>query len=218
MHGIYLSVTNDSDGFRLPVNPEKVNVSRDGDGEEFKIAKLGSVNIPKDVELTVFELASFFPGQKYHFLVTEYKQPKFYIDKLNRWQKDKLPVRYIYVNGSFAINELVTIESFEYSEEYGSKDVTFTLSLKRYVDFGPKKLKVAVPNQKAVKKTAPSRQNNKSTPKTYTLIKGDSLWRVAQKYTGKGSNYPALAKLNGIKPSQYRKLPIGLKLKIPPSW
>ncbi|MEK3886522.1 LysM peptidoglycan-binding domain-containing protein [Bacillus sp. FSL K6-3431] len=231
MYGIYLSVNNDSEGFRLPVNPEKVSVSRAGDGEQFKIAKLGSVNIPKDVELKEFELESFFPSQKYHFLVSEFKQPKYYIQKLERWQEKKLPVRYVYVNGSFVINELVTIESFEYDESFGIKDVNYSLSLLKYVAFGPKKMKVALPPKpkpspkpkpapkpKVVKKKAPPRQNTKAQPKTYSLVKGDSLWKVAQKFTGKGTNYPALQKLNGIKNSQITRLPIGLKLKIPPNW
>ncbi|MBG9657815.1 LysM peptidoglycan-binding domain-containing protein [Cytobacillus firmus] len=233
MRGIYFSVKNDTEGFRLPVNPATVNVKNAGDGESFKIAKLGSVNVPKDVELKEFDIESFFPAQPYHFLETDFREPTFYIEKLEKWMADKEPVRYIYVDGSFAINELVTIESFEYDESFGTADVNYTLALKKYVPFAPKKLKVAKPKppetqtaqttqkpaqKPAVKKETPPPQNKKTVPQTYSLVKGDSLWKVAQKYTGNGNNYPELAKLNGIKPSQYRKLPIGLKLKIPPSW
>ncbi|MES1046301.1 LysM peptidoglycan-binding domain-containing protein [Bacillus sp. Gen3] len=227
MRGIYLSVKNDTEGFRLPVNPETVNVKNKGDGESFKIAKLGSVNVPKDVELKEFDLESFFPAQKYHFLETDFREPSFYTEKLEKWMNDKEPVRYIYVDGSFIINELVTIESFEYDESYGTADVNFTLALKKFVPFGPKKLKVAKPKTTtasskkkpaAVKKKAPATQNKRTVPQTYSLVKGDSLWKVAQKYTGNGNNYSELAKLNNIQPSQYRKLSIGLKLKIPPSW
>lgn len=228
MRGIYFSVKNDTEGFRLPVNPATVNVKNAGDGESFKIAKLGSVNVPKDVELKEFDIESFFPAQPYHFLETDFREPTFYIEKLEKWMVDKEPVRYIYVDGSFAINELVTIESFEYDESFGTADVNYTLALKKYVPFGPKKLKVAKPapsatptsspKKPAVKKNAPAPQNKKTVPQTYSLKPGDSLWKVAQKYTGNGNNYPELAKLNNIKPSQYRKLPIGLKLKIPPGW
>lgn len=230
MRGIYFSVKNDSEGFRLPVNPEIVNAKNEGSGETFKIAKLGSVNVPKDVELKEFDLECFFPSQDYHFLETDFQEPSFYIEKLEKWMTDKEPVRYIYVNGSFTINELVTIETFVYDESYGSADVNYTLALKKYVPFAPKKMKVAKPKPQAgvpttaatqkpaVKKSAPAPQNKKTVPQTYSLVKGDSLWKVAQKYTGNGNNYPELAKLNNIKPSQYRKLAIGLKLKIPPAW
>lgn len=223
MHGIYLSVKNDTEGFRLPNNPENVEVSIKGDGEGFKIAKLGSINIPKDVELAEFSLESFFPAQSYHFLVAEKFEPEYYIEKLKRWQKEKLPVRYIYVDGSFAINELTTIESFTYGEAFGSGDVNFKLTLKKHVPFGPKKMEVKKPTVKSptakakvVKKNTPPRQNTKPQPQTYSLVKGDSLWKVAQKHLGGGNRFEEIAKLNGIKPSQYRKLPIGLKLKLPP--
>ncbi|UAW07798.1 peptidoglycan-binding domain-containing protein [Psychrobacillus phage PVJ1] len=227
MRGIYFSVNNDKEGFRLPHNPETVSVSIKGDGEGFKIAKLGSVNIPKDVELEEFSLESFFPTQNYYFLVAEFREPSYYIEKFTKWQKEKLPVRYIYVEGSFAINELVTIEKFDYDETGGDSDVNFKLSLKKYVPFGPKKMEVkkppatsakstTKPKPAVVKKAAPPRQNSKPQPQTYSLVKGDSLWKVAQKHLGSGNRFGEIAKLNGIKESDYRKLPIGLKLKLPP--
>lgn len=229
MHGIYMSVRNDSDGFQLPVNPEIVGVVTAGDGERFKIAKTGAVNVPKSIELSEFGLESFFPGQDYHFLETRFRQPSYYINKLNQWHKERLPVRYIYVNGSFTINTLVTIENFEIGETFGSSDVNFNLSLLKYVSFEPKKMKVAVPKRpptpknpkpkpKVVKKKAPARQNKKPKQKTYTLVAGDSLWKVAQKSVKNGARYPEVQKLNNIKNSELRRLPIGLKLKLPSGW
>ena len=228
MHGIYLSVKNDTEGFRLPVNPEDVEVSVKGDGEGFKIAKLGSINIPKDVELDDFTLESFFPAQNVYYAVAEFQEPEKYIEKLKRWQLEKIPVRYIYVKGSFTINELTTIELFTYKESFGSADVTYKLSLKKYVPFGPKKMELkkppatvgtkttSSPKQAVVKKTAPPRQNSKPVPQTYSLVRGDSLWKVAQRVYKDGSRYKEIAKLNGIKESDYRRLPIGLKIKLPP--
>lgn len=211
---------NDQDMFRLPVNPEKVSVKTEGDGEEFTIAKLGRVNIPKDKKLSSFSLESFFPAQPTHYSETVFKEPKYYIDLLEKWMRNKQPIRYIYVNGSFTINELVTIERFEYDESFGSEDVNFSLELKTYVPFAPKKMQVVKKQTSSavVKKNAPIRQNTKPKPTTYTLKAGGNLWKVAKYYTGNGNRYPELQKLNGIKDSQLRKLPIGLVLKIPTDW
>lgn len=232
MRGIYFSVNNDSEGFQLPMNPEVVNVVNSASGEVYNIAKLGNVSVPKSVELKEFSIETFLPAQNYHFLAGPFMPPDYFIQKLEKWMEEELPVRYIYVNGSFAINELVTIESFPYDESYGSDDVNFSLSLKKYVPFGPKKMQVvkqmapanAVASTKpmasrpvtVVKKAAPPRQNSKVQPQTYTLIKGDSLWKVAQKHLGDGNRYQEIAKLNGIKASDYKKLPVGLKVKLPP--
>jgi LysM repeat protein len=227
IHGIYFSANNDREGFRLPINPEKVEVIGAGDGEKYTISKLGKVNIPKDEELKEFPLESYFPASESIYQVTPFREPQYYIDLLEKWKTSKKPIRYMYVNGSFTINELVTIESFDYNETGGSADVNFKLKLLKYVPFGPKKMVVVHPpppvnNQKpkkqVVKKSAPPRENKKDIPQTYSLIKGDSLWKVAQKYTKNGANYKELQKLNGLKDSQLRKLPIGLKLKIPPTW
>lgn len=219
MHGIYLSIRNNEEGFRLPINPEKVDVSTPGDGEEFAIAKLGNINIPKDVRLEEYSLESYFPLNPTHLATSNHREPKYYIDALKRWQREKIPVRYIYVNGSFTINEAVTIASFEYEESDGSGDVYFTLSLKKYVFFAPKKMIIAKKRSSSnavVKKSAPPRQNSRPQPKTYSLVKGDSLWKVAQKHLGSGSRYKEIQKLNGIKDSQLRVLQIGMKIKIPP--
>lgn len=220
-HGIYLSAKNDSEGFRLPVNPPSVEVQGSGNNEEYTIAGLGTVNVPGYESLDVYPIESYFPKHPTHLSVAEHVDPQTYIDHLNKWKKEKLPVRYIYVDGSFAINELTMIEQFEYGEFDGSGDVNFTLSLKKHVPSAPKKMalvKKATATKPATvaKKSAPPTQNAKVTPKTYSLIKGDSLWKLAQKFLGSGTRYPEIQKLNGIKDSQLRKLPIGLKVKIPP--
>lgn len=227
VHGIYLSANNDKEGFRLPVNPPEVNESGGASGEEYTISGLGKVNVPKDADLEVYPLESYFPKNKTYYSETEHFEPQFYIDHIKRWIKEKMHIRYIFVDGSFTINELVTIEKFDYKESDGSGDVYFKLSLKKYVPFGPKKMTIVKkPVSKSttgvaektvvVKKKAPQPQNSKVQPKTYSLIKGDSLWKVAQKHLGDGNRFGEIAKLNGIKASDYKKLPIGLKLKLPP--
>ena len=40
---------------------------------------------------------------------------------------------------------------------------------------------------------------NTETPKTYTVQKGDNLWNIASRFLGKGSRYPEIKSLNGLK-------------------
>lgn len=55
--------------------------------------------------------------------------------------------------------------------------------------------------------------NNTSTSfTTYTVKKGDSLWKIANKLLGKGSKYPQIQKANGLTNTLIK---VGQKLKIP---
>lgn len=225
-HGIYLSANNDKEGFRLPVNPPEVKVSSGGNSEEYTIAKLGVVSVPKHAKLDTYPIESYFPKHKTHYSETEHYDPQYYINFIEKWKAERKYIRYIYVDGSFTINELVTIEQFDYAEKDASGDVYFELTLKKYVSFGPKKMELVKNVVKAgagttkkttvAKKKVAPRQNDKPKQQTYSLIKGDCLWKVAQKHLGNGNRYGEIAKLNGIKASDYRKLPIGLKVKLPP--
>lgn len=75
-----------------------------------------------------------------------------------------------------------------------------------------------VPKKKKPEKkkgTQPAKKPKKTSQRIHYLKAGECLWSVARKYYGNGAQYPKIANANGISPSQYRRLPIGLKLIIP---
>jgi LysM repeat protein len=64
-------------------------------------------------------------------------------------------------------------------------------------------------------RTAPSTTKKAATPstRTYTVKKGDTLWKIADKYYGDGSKWKKIADYNKIKDP--RKLKVGQKLRVP---
>ncbi len=194
MIGIYLSAKNDTEGFRIPVNPPELPFKNTADGEEFSIAKKGTVNVPKPMKLTEFAFSSFFPADDTHYAETQFKEPQIYIDQINKWMAAETVIRFIYVGGSFSVNELVTIESFEPKDQFGTEDVDYTISFKKHVPFGFKKMEVVKKNaakkgaatKQAVtvaKKEAP-RDNPKPVPQTYSLVKGIRFGRLLKSIQG----------------------------------
>lgn len=54
-----------------------------------------------------------------------------------------------------------------------------------------------------------------SESRMHTLAQGETLWSVASKYYGDGSQYEKIAAANNIPQSMYNSLPVGLPLAIP---
>ena len=101
---------------------------------------------------------------------------------------------------------------------YFVQDVTRQISKEGYshsatvikTDFGNSLKKTST---STVDKKVPEKK--KTSQRIHYLKAGECLWSVARKYYGNGAQYPKIANANGISPSQYRRLPIGLKLIIP---
>lgn len=111
---------------------------------------------------------------------------------------------------------------------YYVQDVTRQISKEGYshtatvikTDFGNslKKTSTSTVDKKVPKKkkeTQPAKKPTQTSQRIHYLKAGECLWSVAQKYYGSGAQYPKIANANNISPSQYRRLPIGLKLIIP---
>lgn len=108
---------------------------------------------------------------------------------------------------------------------YFVQDVTRQISKEGYshsatvikTDFGNslKKTSTSTVDKKVPKGTQPAKKPKKTSQRIHYLKAGECLWSVARKYYGNGAQYPKIANANGISPSQYRRLPIGLKLIIP---
>ena len=82
------------------------------------------------------------------------------------------------------------ITGFTYGEHNGSRDVYFTIKLKEY-----KKIKISTYTPKKNKTDNESRideknsNNKKNKQKTHTVKSGETIWDIAKKEYGKGSDY-----------------------------
>ena len=95
------------------------------------------------------------------------------------------------------------ITNFSYGEKDGTGDVYYSMDLLEY-----KPITIPVINENnssnAQNTSRPTENNNNSsnknnannTQKTHKVVKGDSLWAIAQKYYGDGSQYPKIKEAN----------------------
>ncbi|MBK1994990.1 LysM peptidoglycan-binding domain-containing protein [Listeria ivanovii subsp. londoniensis] len=168
---------------RLPVLPEKLEVSVNGKNDTFDIARLGEVTVIQKPGAKTFTFSAFFP--KNFAPYCEFKpslSSKQYVDRFESWMNSMNPVQFI-VTGA-GINFTCSIESFNYFEKAGEVgDWYFDITLKLYKKVTIKKIKVKK------KEVAKSRPSTKKKTKTYVVRSGDTLWDLSKKFYSKNTDW-----------------------------
>ncbi|KZS45697.1 peptidoglycan-binding protein LysM [Paenibacillus glucanolyticus] len=219
VYGVELSYNNKEEVLQLPINPSEMEVGETGKGSTYDVVGLGEINVIKDRQLTTYGFSGLFPAQWYPFVTTDdLLHPVEYIKMIEKWMTTKRPIRFIFTSDTYDINTPASIESFTWREVAGSGgDIEYTLQLKKYVFYAARKIVKESTNGggRVQKKKAAARPNDKQQPKTYTMVAGDSLWKVAQMKLGNGARWKEIQQLNGIKDAELKRLPIGKVLKLP---
>ncbi|RCX22594.1 LysM domain-containing protein [Fontibacillus phaseoli] len=230
-YSLTLSVNQDAEEILLPVLPEKIEFSESGNGKTYEISGLGEINVIKNMKLMEISFegllpASWFPGANVPRNKTWFS-PSHYLITIQKWRRRKLPVKLVVNLSGMEISLHVSIEKFTWSESGGAVgDIQYQISLKEYRPYSAKKVQVSEPDKQQAGGTgntapantansAPPRPDTRIPPKTYTLVAGDSLWKVAKRFLGDGSKYKQIQSLNGIKDSELKKLPVGKVIKLP---
>jgi len=217
----WLKYNNNAEVLWLPVNPETINASSTYGYEDVNVSNLGEYTILGNNRQKDFTVSSFFP-RDYNGSYCQYsklKDPWELVKTIERWQKSGRPVRFIVTNTP--INIAVTIRSFEYEERGGEPgDIYYTLQLKEYTFIS--NAKKSDPNAKktnisaAKVTTDPARPSTRTTPTSYTVKSGDSLFKIAAKVYGNGDRWRDIyaknksaigANPNAIKPGQKLVIP-----------
>ena len=233
---VYLKDANNN-VFRFPIVPPTINIQDYAIMNDSNITAVGDIVVFGGKGLRTTEISSFFPNPERKYSFVNYSDyPKQYecVSKIKKWMDKGEKLRFIVTDTE--INFLVKITNFEYSEQDGTRDVYYSLSLKEYREIkipglkdNTKEISSKVDN--TTRKDTPTKKsatatntmfdkktNTTSTQKTYTVKKGDTLWDIAQKSYGKGSDYTKIQKANTTKYPSLKKNTIiqpGWKLIIP---
>ena len=200
---IYLGT--DDDKIRFPVVPSAIGVNRSNNIDTQSVLKLGEVPIFNGTSLKTIELTSFFPNQEYSFCdYTGFMKPYQFSEKIQKWMYEGKPLRIIVTDSP--TNMQCLIQQFDTVEQDGTRDLYFTLNL---VEYRPIEVPNLSNNNASSSSTSNSSNNSQNTSrpsetstnsnnqqKSHKVVKGDSLWDIAQKYYGNGSLYPKIKEAN----------------------
>lgn len=191
----WLSFNNGAEKLQLPVPPAEFELAQGNVNTVINVYSIGEVNLIGKSKLATITLESYFPAQEYSFCVYKgFPKPYECINMIENWRKSGKPIRLIVTETP--INLACAIENFNYREQDGTGDVYFTLELKEYRFLT---VQQAAVQNKGYTVPATKREVTKSIPETYVVKRGDTLWAIAKRLTGNGSNYKAIAAKNNIK-------------------
>lgn len=181
----------------LPVLPEKLEVQCAGDNETAKVLSIGEVSILQARKLREVTIKSVFPAAAAPWVTGPISQPMVCVRAIQAQRDGKKPLRLILTGFDLDLNAAFAVEDFDYCEQFGAVgDIDYTLKLKEYR--APTARLVTLPAKEggaAVVEEAP-RPGEPESPKTYTVVSGDSLWAICKRFYGDGSKYPELYQKN----------------------
>jgi LysM repeat protein len=200
------------DKTRLPITPSKLQVNIKGQNKTITLIDEGEINILKKPGLTEISFTALFPNVEYPFSSGNAKA-NTYLDELERLktlsdEKGKfLPFQFIVSrvlpSGKvlFDTNIKVALEDYKIIDDAKNGfDMTVDITLKQYKSYGTKVVAVKPPTPEQPKATATVETtrpaDNPPAQQSHTVVKGDCLWNIAQKYLGNGSRYPEIYELN----------------------
>lgn len=187
---IYIKERNGSREIRIPVLPETIKCnSGDTSFYSYDIMGKGETSIPSGIGLSNYSWSSFFPGKgrtDTSFLRGSWKDPSNYHSILMDWKKKGTPLN-ILVTG-YPINADVYIAKYTAEASGAFGDLNYELTFKAESETVTA-ISTTVASPPAQKRTA-------EKPTSYTIKSGDTLWGIAQRFLGKGSQWQTIFNAN----------------------
>jgi len=203
------------DGVQLPVTPPSLRVRIRNQNKTITLINEAEVNLLKTAGLTEISFNALLPQAPYPFATypSGFRSADYYLDVLNRLKTRKdsagnlMPFQFVcsrvMPSGKplFDTNFRVSLEEYDIKEDAGDGfDLTVSISLKQYRDYGTKTVTITQPITQGAPATAQTNQARpaQSAPqlRTHTVVSGDTLWNIAKKNLGDGSRYGEIFDLN----------------------
>ncbi len=220
------------DTLLLPVTPEKLSISITNQNKTLNLINDGEINILKQAGLSEISFSALLPNVNYPFAIYNdgFENANYYLNKLEELKVNQLPFQFIVTRelltgvALFNTNIKVSLEDYEIVEDSKNGfDVTVKINLKQYKDYGTKVCTIETTSSATTTETTVTVEEVRETTtaptpvttETYTVVKGDSLWKIAKYYYGDGSKYTEILKANSdisnanlIYPGQVLTIPV----------
>lgn len=180
-----ITLTQGGTSVYFPVLPPSYKISSSQNNTTVNINATGEINLLGHKNLDTISWDCFFPSQNDDYVQNMQMSPTEYVETLKTMKEKGVCDLHL----MDVLADHVTIESFDYSEEDGTGDIHYSISLKKYIYISQ-----AGVVDVAVTKARPLPETPREG-KTYTVKKGDTLWMIAKKQNG-NSDWKSIYKAN----------------------
>lgn len=200
---IYIEEKTGGRSMRIPWIPESITFdSNETRFAKYEILKVGEVYIPSGANIHSYAWKSLLPGvgRRDDILQRgEWQDPLWYQQIWSAWRDYGTPL-HLLVTGT-PINHDVYLEDYSVNYKGAFGDYEYNIS---FVDARQISLQTVQPSGEADTATAAAqeaqgdtkRSETQSEQKTYTVTDSDTLWGIAQRFLGDGSQWDTIYNAN----------------------
>ena len=178
---------------QLPVNPSEIDYNSPFGLQTVSIASLGDVTVPGERGVKQISFSSFFP-RDYNPSYCEYEgfmAPWSWVEQIEKWRDTRKNIRIIISGTPISIPVFVSEFSLQPEKAGHPGDVYYNITL---MEYRPIKAKLLQSTAKAPSSERPA--SSKTASKNYTVVRGDSLWKIAKAHYGDGAQFPKIYNAN----------------------
>ncbi len=186
----------------IPWLPDEIHFeSNETRFARYEILDLGEIKIPSGANIHSYSWDGILPGEGHKnspMQRGEWQDPKKIQSIWSFWREYGTPLRLLIIGTP--INHDVYLEDYEvtYTGAFGDYEYKISFIEARNItiahDSEVSTSFVGTPGIEGAR--AAKRPETQSLVKTYTSVKGDTLWAIAERFLGNGSRWPEIYNLN----------------------
>lgn len=189
---------NEAEGTNLllPITPPEYTVAYEREIEVIRSMEQGDINLSGHKVPQSMNISGFFPTREYPFerkATVPISGVMDYIHLIQKWIDNDAIIRLVIADeGGARVNERFKIQSIKYGEKQEDNgDIPYTIAFRQYTPLTITKVQTS-PVQNASREVgkAPTK------PKQHTVVKGDSLSKIARAVYGDASKWPKIYEAN----------------------